>query len=394
MARDFEPLLPENRVLGELRQLAHEAQKAAWLLAGLAHPSVRRALGPLLRAMNSYYTNRIEGQHTLPADIERAMRKDFSTDPALAARQRLAIAHMRTEEWAEHTFGGRRPQALFEAETILDLHRHLYDQLSADDLRTLDGEMVVPGKLRDQNVKVGAHRAPPPQSLRVLLDHFTERYAALPAGEQLLIGIACAHHRLAWIHPFVDGNGRAARLHSHVLLDAMDLTHGMWSPMRGLARRRDQYYALLHNADLPRRNDLDGRGALSQEHLVEFARFFLEICLDQVQFMRSLLGFEDLRTRLEALLIFERAHELRHVTPTAVDVLQYTFTNGPLERGRFIALLGVPERTGRRALAALLRYGLLTSESPKGPVGFGVPFRALRFLFPALWPEAEAVPSG
>ena len=387
---DFEPLIPEERVMGGLREQAHELQKEAWQLAGFAHPSVRRALGPLLRAMNSYYTNRIEGQHTLPAEIEMAMREDFSANPHLAARQRLAIAHMRTEEWAEQTHGKRPPQTLFDAETILDLHRHLYGQLSLEDLRTLDGQSVEAGKLRDRNVKVGAHRAPPPASLRILFDHYARRYGALPAGEHRLIGTACAHHRLAWIHPFIDGNGRTGRLHSHLLLTAMELTHGLWSPMRGLARQRDRYYGLLHNADLPRRNDLDGRGALSQEHLVEFAHFFLATCLDQIQFMRGMLRLDELRPRLDALLTFERAHGWQHLSTRAADVLHYTFTNGPLERGRFLAMLGVPERTGRRTLAALLGYGLLTAESPKGPVAFGVPLRSLRFLFPALWPEAEA----
>src|SRR3989442_8416875 len=127
---DFEPLVPEDHVMGRLRELAHGVQKEAWQLAGFAHPSVLRAVRPLLRAMNSYYTNRIEGQHTLPAEIEKAMRQDFSANPDLAAKQRLAIAHMKTEEWAEGTYGKHPPQALFVPEVILALHRHLYSQLS------------------------------------------------------------------------------------------------------------------------------------------------------------------------------------------------------------------------------------------------------------------------
>ena len=188
----------------------------------------------------------------------------------------------------------------------------------------------------------------------------------------------------------MDGNGRTARLHSHVLLSSMELTQGLWSPMRGLARTRDHYYGLLHNADLPRRNDLDGRGSLSQEHLSAFVQFFLEVCLDQVQFMRSMLRLDEMRSRLLALLTFEKANGREHLNPAAADVLSYTFVNGPLERGRFLTMLGVPERTGRRTLAALLEYGLLTSGTPKGPLALAIPFRALRFLFPTLWPEAEA----
>ncbi|MGQ0697999.1 MAG: Fic family protein [Panacagrimonas sp.] len=72
-------------------------------------------------------------------------------------------------------------------------------------------------------------------------------------------------HRLNWIHPFIDGNGRSARLHSHLALHRLGITQGLWSVMRGMAREQERYYALLNNADLPRRNDLDGRGPLSQE---------------------------------------------------------------------------------------------------------------------------------
>jgi Fic family protein len=388
-AGEFEPLLPEDRVLEPLRELAHEVQSEAWKLAGFAHPSVLLTLGPLLRAMNSYYTNRIEGQHTLPADIEKAMRQHFSTNPDRAAKQRLAIAHMETEQWAERTYGNQRPQSLFAPGVVFDIHRHLYAQLSEADLETLDGEAIEPGKPRTREVTVGAHLTPPPQSLTELLDHFATRYGALPTGESLLIGVACAHHRLTWIHPFIDGNGRAARLHSHLVLTGMQLTSGLWSPMRGLARNRDQYYALLNNADLPRRNDLDGRGCLSQEHLVAFATFFLTICLDQVRFTRQMLRLDAMRPRLDALLTFESAHG-HDLSPAAGDALHYAFLNGPLERSRFITMLGLPERSGRRILTALLDYGLLTSETPKGVVYFGVPFQALRFIFPALWPEAEA----
>jgi Fic family protein len=386
----FEPLIPEDRVLDPLREKAHGLQMAAAQLTSFAHPNVLGAIAPLLRAMNSYYTNRIEGQHTLPTDLERAMHHDFSANPSLAAKQRLALAHMVTEQWAEETFGDRPPQSLFGWDVIAGLHEHLYSQLSQDDLKTLDGEIVEPGAIRARNVTVGAHLAPPPESLQSLLNHFAARYGALSSGENLLIGVACAHHRLAWIHPFSDGNGRTARLHSHALLTSMGLTQGLWSPMRALARNKEQYYSRLHNADLPRRNDLDGRGSLSQEHLVEFAMFFLETCLDQVNFMRDMLGMDRMRVRLDALLTFERSHGWDHLTSAAAHVLHYAFISGPLDRGRFVSMLGVPERTGRRVLAMLLRYGLLTSATPKGPVAFAVPFRALRFVFPALWPEAEA----
>jgi len=93
----------------------------------------------------------------------------------------------------------------------------------------------------------------------------------------------------------MDGNGRVARLMSHaMMLDTLD-TGAVWSVARGLARNVSEYKTLLANCDLPRRNHLDGRGTLSEEALVEFTRFFLNICIDQVNFMESLVQPDRLR---------------------------------------------------------------------------------------------------
>ena len=49
---------------------------------------------------------------------------------------------------------------------------------------------------------------------------------------------------------------------------------------------------------MTRRNDLDGRGHLSEENLAEFTKFFLTTCLDQVTFMEGLVQPDQLRTRI------------------------------------------------------------------------------------------------
>jgi Fic family protein len=202
---------------------------------------------------------------------------------------------------------------------------------------------------------------------------------------------------LLWVHPFLDGNGRTARLHTHLALAALQVTHqGIWSPLRGMARDRDGYYARLNNADLPRRNALDGRGPLSLEELARFAAWLLDICLDQSRFMRELLDLEQFKQRLADLLRWLAAHpwaigsEMSAAKLEAVEALHYVSIAGPLERSRFIAMTGLPSRTARRVLATLLDFGLLVAETPRSPVRFGVPLASLRFLFPRLWPEAES----
>ena len=222
------------------------------------------------------------------------------------------------------------------------------------------------------------------------------RYRSLPGTELAVVGLACAHHRLVWVHPFVDGNGRTARLHSHLVLHALGLSGGLWSPMRGLARTHEAYYARLSNADLPRRNDLDGRGPLSQEELVAFAAYFLDTCLDQVGFMRGMLELGGLRARMADLLGYLAAHpwpvgsERSVVKLEALEAVHYTAIAGPVDRARFMAMTGLPERAARRVLASLIDFGLLTSATSRAPVAFAVPLASLRFLFPRLWPEAEA----
>lgn len=196
--------------------------------------------------------------------------------------------------------------------------------------------------------------------------------------------------------PFPDGNGRTARLHTHLLLTQLGLTHGLWSPLRGIARKHEQYYARLNNADLPRRNDLDGRGALSQEGLVAFADWLIELCTDQATFMRDLLGLGSLKERLHELLLslsvrpWPLGSEASLIKVEALEAVHYVAVFGPLERARFLAMTGLPARTARRVLASLLHYGLLKAETSRAPVTFSIPLASLRFLFPRLWPEAAA----
>ena len=389
----IQPLYPEDRVTGPLLQLAAKLVAECHRLGGQAGEPVVRALRPKLRAMNSYYTNKIEGQHSLPGDIERAVRREFDADAALAKKQRLALAHMEVEQQLEEKQA--TPRDLFDRQLVREIHGLLYGKLPEGDRITDEGRPIVPGDYRRDDVAVGRHVAPPWKDIDDLLSGWADRYRSLAGAEALLIGTACSHHRLAWIHPFIDGNGRVARLHSHLVLHAMGLTHGLWSPMRGLARTHEQYYARLSNADLSRRNDLDGRGPLSQEELVAFARYFLEICLDQVRFMRERLDLASLKDRLKAFLLYLRGNSWRIgseksiVKLEALEALHYVAMTGPVDRSRFIAMTGLGERTGRRVLASLLDYGVLSAESSRSPVAFTVPLKSLKHLFPNLWPEAE-----
>ena len=114
---------------------------------------------------------------------------------------------------------------------------------------------VVAGDWRRFHVTVGHHLAPAWDKLPDFMARFSKVYApwVRDTGPGL-VACAAAHHRLVWIHPWADGNGRVARLFSEAwLIRARVDAHGLWSVSRGLARRLTDYRTCLANADAKRR---------------------------------------------------------------------------------------------------------------------------------------------
>ena len=230
--------------------------------------SLLASLADLVRAMNCYYSNLIEGHDTHPVDIERALKNDYSQDAGKRDLQFEAKAHIIVQKWING--GGLRGRAV-TSDGIREVHRRFCESLPenllwVEDPETKEQVRVVPGGLRGSDVKVGTHIAISPGAVPRFLKRFEEAYSRLGKTDAVL-GAAAAHHRLVWIHPFVDGNGRVTRLMSHAaLLETLD-TGAVWSVARGLARNVDAYKKHLTACDVTRRNDLDGRGDLSEEAL-------------------------------------------------------------------------------------------------------------------------------
>ncbi len=378
----FEPLLPSPVPPALIGKAAEIATKSLRLTAA-AHSTARASIRELVRSMNSYYSNRIEGQGTHPQNIERALHKEFSDKPNIARLQRVALAHMEAErELERRVLAGQSP---LSSQFLLDTHQILYSRLAEEDRMTDDGQLIVPGELRQQDVEVGRHVAPEASSLPSFLARMDEVYNQSSSWDTRLIAVACEHHRANWVHPFQDGNGRSIRLQTQCAL--WHLSEGLWSPSRGLARSVKDYYARLNNADMPRRGDLDGRGNLTTAGLSDWLEYFLDICLDQVNYMGKMLDLDGMKRRIEALVIF-RATQDKGLRAEAILPLFHAFAAGPLSRAEFIQLTGLGERTARSLLSRLLSTGLLVNDTPLGPVRFGLPLDSLQFLFPELYPEA------
>ena len=382
-------LSDDSRHRPSLADLAVELASASAGFRRSLPPGVVKALADLVRSMNCYYSNLIEGHDTHPVDIERAMKNDYSADPRKRHLQLEAKAHVAVQGWIDSGGGPGRPVS---AGALREIHRRFGEMLPPELLVVSDPETgeeipVVPGEVRRRDVRAGRHIPVSPGAVPRFLARFEAAYSGLGRAETILAA-AAAHHRLLWIHPFLDDNGRVARLMSHaVLLEALE-TGGIWSVARGLARRENYYKTHLMSCDRTRRNDLDGRGNLSEEALAAFTRFFLEICLDQVRFMETLVQPDRLRRRV--LQWADEEARADKVPARAGQVLEAVLFRGELPRGDIAGLLGTTDRHARRVVAALVERGVLAAESPRAPLVLVFPAALASHWMPGLFPEQSA----
>ncbi len=382
----MEPMLAES---GPLSDLAVEVVRRSASLGASLHPITRATVAGLLRQMNSYYSNLIEGHYTHPVDIERALRAEYTADPAKRALQLEHKAHVEVQQELEARLLAEPDLDICSAELLCWIHARFYERLP-DELRLLrDPRLgrtlaVHGGALRTLDVEVGHHMAPAHESLPRFLEHFARAYSPRRLSKLgRVIAAAASHHRLAWIHPFLDGNGRVARLFTHAyLIRAKVHAEGLWSVSRGFARKRDAYLASLAAADEPSAN---GHGPLSGEGLHRFCEFFLETALDQIDFMAGLLDLDNLQARV--LAYAQRAVLMKRLRPGAGLLLRDVLLRGEVERGEASRITGMSASGAREVVRQLLDEGLLVSSSPKGPVRLGLPVKAAGELFPRLYPD-------
>jgi Fic family protein len=383
----MEPLLPPDgsRVLEDLA-VALVASSAK--LAGMMHSDTIEAVSTLVRSMNCYYSNLIEGHDTHPVDIEKAVRGDYSADPKKRNLQLEAFAHIEVQSLVD--CGADLTAPVSSKEYLLWLHREFCQRLPPELLTNLDPQTgkevrVLPGRIRDGEVRVGNHLAPIAETVPDFLELFATRYNPEKLSAVMrVIAAAASHHRLLWIHPFFDGNGRVARLYSHSFLKVIGVGSGLWSVSRGLARNVGEYKERLASADAWRESDTDGRGSLSLRGLIEFCRFFLSVCLDQVRFMETLLEPGTLVERVRGYCY--RQIELKKFPRGSFEVLRELILTGELQRAELTRITGFQERQNRKISSTLIAAGLIRSSSGRAELRLGIPHSVVEEWFPRLYP--------
>ena len=385
----MEPLLvgegsPHRPALNELA--VELAAKSAGFRRSMPE-GVVTALANLVRAMNCYYSNLIEGHDTHPVDIERALHNDYSDDPGKRNLQLEARAHVSVQEWIDADGLAGKAATL---QGIREIHRRFGDLLPDEMLWAGNPESgerirVQPGTLRKRDVKIDRHVPISAGAVPRFLERFEAVYSNLGKAATIF-SAAAAHHRLLWIHPFLDGNGRVARLMSHAMLrNALD-TGGIWSIARGLARQESAYKTHLAACDQPRRGDLDGRGSRSEAALAHFTHFFLQTCLDQVTFMEGLVEPNRLRARIRVWV--EEEVRTNGLPSQSGGIMEAVLNRGELPRGEVSGLTGTGDRQARRIVAALQEAGVLIADSSRAPLRIAFPAALASRWMPGLFAEA------
>lgn len=383
------PLFPIDKI-GELEKKILKIIKNSSELSGKLSNGTKNSFYNIMKNMNGYYSNLIEGNPTHPLDIEKALNGEYFKDDKKREKVEQNTAHIKTQDSIKKKLSEEPNTNITSKEFICWIHKELYENLD-EEFRYIEFEgkkiKIIPGKLRNRPVAVGKHIAPAWESLDTFLDFFNEKYSPENLNiSQKVIAFAASHHRLVYIHPFLDGNGRVARLFSYAYSIKIGIdADGIWSISRGLARTQKEYYSNLSYADQERQGDLDGRGNLTDKGLYSFCNYFLDTTLDQLYFIDSLLDLKSFENNLRNMLnskSLSKIHKER-----AFKILKEIYLKGELERKELYNLFDVKPRTVRDTLSDLNNLKLVVSDTHKSPLKLNFTIEDTISLFPELIPR-------
>lgn len=390
------PMTSQQDIEQELLIKAEKVCIESAKLVGSYSLVVINEIKELLRITNSYYSNRIESEGTHPINIEKAMKKEYSSDSKEKNNQKLSIAHINTQVLIDELLkeGIENP---FSKDILKYIHKKFYSQSGMEAYLDINNNgtivKMVPGEFRKLDVAVGNHVAISCENLDSEYIHFDSLYSsAIKFGTKAkkLVYILSSHHRLTWLHTFLDGNGRTSRLAMDMLFQYIDIEgYGLWNISRGLARKNVQYKTKLAYADEVRISDYDGRGNLTNKGLSDYVHFMLDVCLDQIEFMSESLKTKTLGSRIEAYVKALESGMLREkpLPKNSEKVLKELLFKGEVSRGEVAQIIGKKDRTASQVISELIERKYIKSDTPKGKIRINFNAYFSMKIFPELFPE-------
>jgi len=391
--------------LGEYEDKLLELYTADAALNQTIPDSIRSSTEWLLRLVNCFYSNRIEGNSTHPKDLLRTQEKGESSRSTEHNESIMELlAHLEAQIKAKGSLV--TPSNVTSQGFIKELHKSFYEGLPESflSIKNKDGKdifdsdnnliCIQPGEYRALPVQVGKHIPPNSKEISGYMNWLEHQFNPTKIhGITQIMAAAALHHRFAWIHPFQDGNGRVIRLLTDCYMKCSGLSgYGLWSITRGFGRDTKEYYSALAQADKPKQGDTDGRGILSDSGLICFTKYFISTALDQVKYFSGLLEPRMLGTRIDYYFEMRAKGGLPDSSGTALPLLKITardiyrllLEKGAMSRGAIVQHLGKGEQTLRPVFKQMHSEGLISGK-PRHDIKLKLDTTSIEFLFPKLW---------
>ncbi len=381
------PLFP-RKIAPELETLINTFLKESTALSNHLSKDLVFAISEFLVDINSFYTNAMEGNPSKIKDIEAALNKELLSDRTLRNYQIEHIVHIQVQQELLRRLAGEPTLNICSPEFLAWIHRSFYERLPEEMQVALtlgDKKIpVLPGQFRDRGARVGRHDAPATAAEieRLLADFSAQLNPDGLQGMQKFVGLAASHHRLLWIHPFRDGNGRVARLFTLAYFVKCGVNPHLWSFSRGLARQRQTFDHYLDLADQPRADDLDGRGSLSEKTLEAFCKYFFEISLDQVRYMAGCLELPQFQTLYQRYLRILQAE--KKISAGAYAVMCLLIKLGRLPKTDVQRICGVKDRRASQLIKQLVAEKLVYDDVARSALRLRLTSDAAAIVFPGL----------
>lgn len=180
-----------------------------------------------------YNSNAIEGSTLTLRETQLILETGITIGGKSLREHFEVINHRSAIEYVEHLVSGSEP--------IIPYHVRQIHNLVLTNINDAEA-----GQYRKTEVRIAGAEHIPPESWEVgrAMDEWGAGLVNADSSVHPIALAAMAHHRLVSIHPFVDGNGRTARLVMNLIL-----MRAGYPPTVILRSNRKQYYNVLSMAD-------------------------------------------------------------------------------------------------------------------------------------------------
>lgn len=277
-------------------------------LGGPVSPHVFFQIKDIFQMLESLGSARIEGNNTTLAEyVEKVIEnrsKKIVADEKFIEIENIDKAIDFIERNVTRT-------TKFDRAIISEIHKILVDGLTLPP----DGEgSRYPGVLRPINVTIKKSTHTPPEMVKVpeLFDELMD-FVNQPLDTQYhLLAIALSHHRMAWIHPFDNGNGRLVRMFTYALLikQGFQVKSGrILNPTAIFCMDRNKYYDMLALAD-----------SEEEDKVLEWCLYVLEGLRAEIEKIDNLLNLNYI-VDVILLPMLSYALEREHITKREHQIL-------------------------------------------------------------------------